>query len=60
MSKTIELTPDEQAALLVLIEWFNSTTKSKQSEGESKNSEFSELEVAVTSILDKLINDKNR
>ena len=60
MSKTIELTPDEQAALLVLIDWFNSTTKSKQSEGESKNSEFSELEVAVTSILDKLINDKNR
>lgn len=57
MSKTIELTPDEQAALLVLIEWFNSTTKSKQSEGESKNSEFSELEVAVTSILDKLINE---
>ena len=57
MSKTIELTPDEQAALLVLIEWFNSTTKSKQSEGQSKNSEFSELEVAVTSILDKLINE---
>ena len=57
MSKTIELTPDEQAALLVLIDWFNSTTKSKQSEGESKNSEFSELEVAVTSILDKLINE---
>ena len=57
MSKTIELTPDEQAALLVLIDWFNSTTKSKQSEGESKNSEFSELEVAVTSILDKFINE---
>ena len=57
MNKTLELTTDEQAALLVLIEWFNGTTKSKQSEGESKNSEFSELEVAVTSILDKLIND---
>ena len=57
MNKSLELTPDEQAALCVLIDWFNSTTKSKQSEGESKNSEFSELEVAVTSILDKLINE---
>ena len=57
MNKTLDLTTDEQAALLVLIEWFNGTTKSKQAEGESKNSEFSELEVTVTSILDKLIND---
>ena len=60
MNKTLNLTSDEQAALCVLIDWFGVTTKSKQSEGESKNSEFSELEVAVTSILDKLINDKNR
>jgi len=57
MNKTLDLTTDEQAALLVLIEWFNGTTKSKQAEGESKNSEFSELEVTVTSILDKLINN---
>jgi len=57
MNTTLELTLDEQAALLVLIEWFNGTTKSKQAEGESKNSEFSELEVAVTSILNKLVND---
>ena len=54
MNKSLELTPDEQAALLVLIEWFNSTTRSKQTKGESKTSEFSELEVAVTSIFDKL------
>ena len=57
MNTTLELTLDEQAALLVLIEWFNGTTKSKQSEGESKNSEFSELEVAITSILGKLVNE---
>ena len=57
MNTTLELTTDEQAALLVLIDWFGVATKSKQAEGESKNSEFSELEVAITSILGKLVND---
>lgn len=56
MNKTIEISASEQAALLVLIDWFNSMYSTRKTEGDNISPEFKELQTSITNLLDKVLN----